>query len=149
MLSETTFGQGVKVPALDVEAPNGKHNTLIASMHMGYDGLHQPTSAVLEGAKVFVVEHIDLFGMSGSDLDIGSPSGIEMKAWTEGKALRAAWSRHLSEAEVAILRERIACITGFPETSTFGQTELYLSVTRAFPAMIRAYRLCVLRRAEI
>lgn len=142
LASTTSLASGAGVPALDIEAPNGSHNVLIPSMHMGYANLRQPTMAVLQGAKVFVVEHVEFpFGPTGQEADISSPLQEDLQAWIDHKDKRAPWAKDLTEAEVAMLRKRIECISGIPE-GDHGMTELWLSVRNPFPAMIRAHRPC-------
>ena len=72
------------VPALKVTAPNGATSILIGSLHVAADGLKQPSGAVMQGAKHYVIEHLP-----GPFADRFIEVAPEVK---QSAATRAAWS---------------------------------------------------------
>ena len=107
------------VPALSIEAPNGKTNLIIGSVHVGIAGLRQPEASIFEHAKLYVIEHnsfqtIDNFG---SDI--------------------APWAKKLNEKEISTYFERAKC---FGIDNLFARAFLTLPTSQAANQL--AYTVC-------
>lgn len=97
-LSHSSVGltqQAPTVPALKVVAPNGQESILLGDLHVGIAGMKQPTAAVFEKARRFVIEH-------GS----GKPKKIEKNE--DGQ--KARWAIGLSKAELQAYSDRASCL---------------------------------------
>lgn len=115
--------QASGVPALKVVAPNGQESILLADLHVGAHGMKQPTEAVFEGARRFVIEH-----------GPGTPQKAE--AYEGGR--KAPWARGLSEAELEEYSHRASCLGPLQ----WVQAQLALSNKSAQVANQFAYTVC-------
>ena len=108
------------VPALKVRATNGETSILIGSMHIPHENLRQPSPAVLDGAKHFVVEHLTT---NDSQTSVSSKQAMRAPEVLEnpikGKKVRAKWAGFLTESQVEQIRQNVKCRVAAPLPPNF------------------------------
>lgn len=95
------------MPAIQITAPNGAVSTMIGTMHVGYPGLRQPDPAIVQRARVLVVEHGLDESPSQDDL---APAPFAELDWS-GPLPRAHWAKDIDDRQLERLRTNLQCVT--------------------------------------
>jgi len=110
-------------------------------MHVPFDGLRQPSPAILQGRKRFVIEHSSTEGPQPPTQkleDAFAPIALE-KLRTTSKLGRAPWATSLTEGEIAVLQQNGSCLK--PQVDSM-LIEVVLAMKSAETACNLAYWRC-------
>jgi hypothetical protein len=99
--AQTSAASGV--PALKVIAPNGQTSILVGSLHIAAEGLRQPSAAVMDGARRYVVESITEPLAATSSLHDVSPEVAQ------GQSPISNWALELTKAQLLMLKLNVVC----------------------------------------
>jgi uncharacterized protein len=108
------------VPALRVIAPNGASDIPIASMHIPFAGLRQPSPTVLDGAKRLVIEHLPEQSAQPRQSSKDAPAPEVRPTFLHtGHLPHADWANTLTREEIAEIKRNASCNQMSPELTEF------------------------------
>ncbi len=126
------------VQALTLIGPDGGASLLIGSMHTADSRLIQPSDAILDGADRLVVESLpNDMARRKSPADLLDPA-VLLDLQRTGKVTEAPWAAGITSDELAVLRERLQCISPGENGDTtvsymLSMRPRYAAVTAALP----------------
>lgn len=133
LLQACAIAQQHGVPALKVTAPNGVTNVLIGSLHIPADGLVQPSPALMQGAKRYVIE-----GRQSPFV----PARFTTKAPGLKPGMRADWAAGVTRPQFDEFVRRLACNSQPAGSSTAELANSLLQLDSAYVASAVAINHC-------
>ncbi|MEK8034250.1 TraB/GumN family protein [Ideonella sp. DXS29W] len=123
-----------------ITTPAGHRGILIGTVHVGVQGLRQPSAAIFDGAKRHIVEQVPSEGPMPEPRPVWPPALAKL---TKTQRLgEAPWAAQVSPQERAELRRRIACRTGYLDNQVDWELATSLAMESPLSAAETAIRPC-------
>ena len=145
-----------RVPVLRITAPNGSTSILVGTIHVPVDGLPQPASTLMSGARQYVIESSVTAGPQPAQqnlMDMVNPAARSVLAASvipspEKPVFHfpslpmAPWATGLSAGQLSLFRERLRCNLGNTPVNVEQIAQLFLAYNSPEAAFSVAQRPC-------